>query len=246
MADDDADTEKSVKAPDDGTAVHQAKVRAIAMQHALSIEEKKKLRDKVLDMIIAVFDLPSDETTDPANPAETDAEAFRKCLAIFRPTDLDEAVQERNIDERCGYALCRNVIKDQSSTKVWDNSSGSFIDKVKGGWCSKKCQQRNDFVRAQLGLEPAWLRNETNKIRLMSDRSEVASPAKDSNLREQEVKEALALERGEPRGTYTDDIPIREKMITSIPEPPKNAPEITVSDILEGLPVHRIGRKKLG
>lgn len=232
-------------------AGHEARIRAIAMQHALSIEEKKKLQNKVLDMIIVAYDLPSHETTDPAHPSSADAATFRECLAIFRPSDLDELVDERNIDDRCGYAMCKNPNQKRRAAKVWDNAQGKMVDKATDGkWCSSACKARNAFVRSQLSLEPAWLRaHASDHIQLPSDvtatHHEVAAPMAGAQGKEQtqhHAREILALERGEPNANLVEDIPIREKEVTKPPTAPTYVPEITVSDVLEGLPVQSIGR----
>jgi len=232
---------------DDGEA-REARIKEVAMRHALSIQEKKDLQGKVLDMILIAYDLPSSATTDPAHPHSTDATAFRECLRIWRPSDLDELIQERNLDDRCGYALCNRANLSQKSLKVWDKKQGTFVDKLfDGRWCSNECKDRNEFVRHQLSKEPAWLRQAQNQgIALLTD-SHFGSKTDDVSPNRQQQKdvanqEALALERGQEATKQFDDIPIREKVTTVAPEPPTFSPSITVSDVLEGMPIRHTGK----
>ncbi|KAK5938811.1 hypothetical protein PMZ80_009003 [Knufia obscura] len=242
------DAETSTPSHDD--KAREARIRAVAMQHALSIQEKKDLQGKVLDMILTAYDLPSDATTDPAHPDSTDATTFRNCLRIWRPGDLDELIQERNLDDRCGYALCRRSNLKQKATKIWSKKEGTFVDRpVDERWCSNECKERNDFVRRQLSNEPAWLRQiQIQDIRLLTD------PNMDSNLDESPMKsegekkvvnqKALALERGDTSSKQIQDIPIREKKSTAEPKPPIFTHQITVSDVLEGMPIRQTGNSR--
>ena len=238
-------TSTSVAKEDD--EAREARIRAVATQHALSIQEKKNLQGKVLDMILTAYDLPSPATTDPAHPDSTDATTFRECLRIWRPSDLDELIQERNLDDRCGYALCRKANQKQTRTKVWAKKEGTFVDKrVDERWCSDECKQRNDFVRRQLSSEPAWLRqDQINRITLLTD----AAPENElgdllvqrEHERKTNYQEALALERGQTAAKPLQDIPIHEKTNTAEPKPPTFTPQITVGDVLEGMPIRQTG-----
>ncbi|KAJ9658358.1 hypothetical protein H2198_003788 [Neophaeococcomyces mojaviensis] len=215
----------------------QARLRDVALRHALSIEDKKKLQGKVLDMILVAFDLPSD-TTDPAHPSATDTATFKECLALFRPSDLDELVDERNIDERCGYALCAKpkLKQDPSKSKVWNPKTGKLVEKADlKKWCSVECKERNKFVRKQLSEEAVWLRqNQTEEIRLMTDAPEGLGHTLAANADGPSDKlEILSHERGEAKTRDTIYVEIHEKEPQKVPEPPKMAH----NEMLEGLPI---------
>lgn len=218
-----------------------ARARAIAVQHALSIEEKKDLQNKVLDMILTAYDLPSSDPADPANPSVKDLRTFHQCLALFRPSDLDELVSERNIDDRCGYALCKKPNLKQAPKKVW-NSKGQLVEKkTNGQWCSKACKDRNNYVRRQLSEEPAWLRqSQDQQVVLLLDRPEAQKhlPTLDTeNLADHQRQVDLATERGDATLEGAENITIVEKESTRAPRPPTMAN----TDILEGLPIRSIG-----
>lgn len=227
---------------DQADNAREAHYRAIALQHARSLEERKKLQIKVLDTIIVAFDLPTDQTTTSAHPSSSDAAAFRDCLILFRPEDLDEVVSERNIDNRCGYALCRNATKQAKVTRKYDATSGKIVEEKLGSWCSTICKERTNYVRRQLSAEPAWLRvGHGNHIRLQTDIEEMQEEEAGND---QANQEALALERGDPKQSIVENISIFEKATTMAPKPPKQDPQITVGDVLEGLPIRSIGNRK--
>ncbi|KAK5095832.1 hypothetical protein LTS08_007969 [Lithohypha guttulata] len=227
-----------------------ARVRAAAVQQALSIQEKKDLQARVLDTIIVAFDLPTDTSTDAAHPTVADANTFREALLLFRPQDLDEVVSERNIDNRCGYALCRNQNQAAKLKKVWDSAAGKIIDKqIDGKWCSTECKKRNAYARMQLSTEPAWLRHaQAGQVQLLTDGLLPVDLAADKNEAEAKGKTAnqqeLALERGEKQVTNTDAIAIFEKEKTRPPKPPQLTHSIVVGDILEGLPIRAAGAER--
>lgn len=219
-----------------------ARAKANAIQQALSMEEKKNLQNRVLDMILTAFDLPSHEPADPADPSPDDVKTFRQCLAIFRPSDLDELVSERNIDDRCGYALCKRPNNKQLPKKVWDAKGRLVEKKTDSQWCSRECRDRNNFVKRQLSDEPAWLRQVQNQhILLLMDRPQPQSNVPDITVTQEsenrQKQTDLALERGDATTEGTEGITIVEKEYTKAPKPPR----MVDSDVLEGLPIRSIG-----
>jgi len=151
-------------ATEDQQSTDEDRIRATALRQATDIEDRKRLRARIADLVIEAFDLPSKPDADPAKPLPTDASLFRHCLSLFQPSDLDDLVYERNVDNRCGYALCPkpNLKLAHGGEKVWNRKTGKdfkLVDRVElEKWCSRPCQERNAFVRAQLETEPAWLR----------------------------------------------------------------------------------------
>ncbi len=146
------------------TSSEEQRIHASALRQARDIEDRKKLQGRVADLVVEAFDLPSKPDADPAKPQPSDAALFRHCLSLFQSSDLDDLIYERNIDNRCGYALCPNpnLKVARGGKKVWNQKSGKdfkLVDKAElEKWCSRSCQERTAFVRAQLGTEPAWLR----------------------------------------------------------------------------------------
>lgn len=154
----------------------ESRIRATALTHALDIEARKKLQARIADLVVEAFDLPSKPDADPAHPLPSDASLFKECLGLFQASDLDDLVYERNVDNRCGYALCSKPNKRlaHNGQKVWNRKGGkefAVVDKAElEKWCSKTCRDRTIFVRAQLGTEPAWLREvKAVDIRLLEE-----------------------------------------------------------------------------
>ncbi|KAI1618649.1 Rtr1/RPAP2 family-domain-containing protein [Exophiala viscosa] len=143
----------------------QKRIRTTALRQAQEIEERKKLQTQIADFVVEAFDLPSQPDADPARPQPSDAALFKQCLGLFQPSDLDDLIYERNIDNRCGYALCPrpNQKMSHNGELIWNKQAGKNFKLVNKAemerWCSPLCQQRTIFVRAQLGTEPAWLRD---------------------------------------------------------------------------------------
>ena len=153
-----------------------SQVRATAYRYAQSFEEKKALRNRVADLVVELFDIPADPGADPARPSLSDAYLFKQGLGLFQPSDFDDLVRERNIDDRCGYSLCpRPNVKVQGGQTVWNGKGGknfSLVPKAElEKWCSKECGDRAMFVRAQLSKEPSWNRetSSNDNVRLLDE-----------------------------------------------------------------------------
>lgn len=152
-----------------------SQIRATAYRHAQSFEEKKSIRNRVADLVVELFDIPADASADPAYPRPSDAALFRLGLSLFQPSDFDDLVRERNIDDRCGYGLCSKAnVKVQGGNTVWNGKGGKNFSLVPREelerWCSEECGNRAEFVRAQLSKEPAWNRETANvDIRLLDE-----------------------------------------------------------------------------
>ncbi len=152
--------------------------RATAVKHAVMLEEKKKLKSRILDLILEGYELPSQNTSSPSEASSVDIQLFKTCLSLFQPSDFDALVGERNIDGRCGYALCAKPNKKLApgGDKVWNGKAGRefrLVDRADlEKWCSAECGQRAAFVQSQLSTEPAWLRDSQNQnIQLLDEMS---------------------------------------------------------------------------
>lgn len=144
-----------------------AQQKSTALHCARNIQYQKSMQEKVLDLIINTVDLPSHPNADPSRPSASDASLFKRALTLFQPKDVDDMILERNIYEKCGYALCPrpNLKQDRElrNRKFRGMKEGrrfrlntkEELDK----WCSIECAERAVFVRLQLGPEPAWLRS---------------------------------------------------------------------------------------
>lgn len=102
----------------------------------------------------------------PSNPSPTDARTFKTLLRPFQPSDYDALIVERNINERCGFALCATPNRKERGGGVYRltgmNGRAKDFKVVKKEelekWCSEACAKRALYVRVQLGESPAWER----------------------------------------------------------------------------------------
>ncbi len=190
--------------------------QSTALRHALRLQEEKALQARILDLILEAYDLPSQPASSPSHASTIDIQHFKSCLGLFQPSDFDDLVRERNIDDRCGYALCSKPNKklDPGARKVWNRKGGSefrIVDRAEmEKWCSDDCGERAAFVQAQLSPEPAWLRDaQVQNVQLLDEmartvdleqalqvwciRSEVSLSSADSLSRSLQLLELLMM-----------------------------------------------------
>lgn len=203
----------------------------VALHHASILEQRKAVEAQVLDSIMTLMEYPPSPDADPKRPSATDARAFADAVAAFQPADYDALIEERNIADKCGYALCpRPKMRARSTARKQfvDTDKGvEIVDrKVLEVWCSDDCAKRALYVKVQLNEEPAWLRTGAygEKIDLMVDnahalrtalpvRTKQAAPAPAATQEEDDLdaawaaldnaKSELALERGEKPGAVS-------------------------------------------
>jgi hypothetical protein len=221
----------STNAPQAARPVNQRHLD-VAVHHANILEQRKKVEKEVLDFIIMLMEFPTSPDADPKRPSASDALRFRESLVPFQPSDYDSLIEERNIADKCGYALCpRPKRKAPSAAKKQfvDTDRGvEIVDKkVLEVWCSDDCARRALYVKVQLNEEPAWLRQGGigDKIELMVENADEhhkalplrlkkeATATKPSASEDEDIAAAwaarddaladLAVERGEKPGRLT-------------------------------------------
>ncbi|KAF2649120.1 hypothetical protein K491DRAFT_611472 [Lophiostoma macrostomum CBS 122681] len=200
-----------------------------AIHHARILEQRKVVERQVLDSIITLLDFPSTADADPKQPSAADARQFRDFMVPFQPSDYDSLIEERNIADKCGYALCPRPKRKAPSTarkQFVDTAKGvEIVDrKVLEVWCSDDCARRALYVKVQLNEEPAWMRQGGvgDKIELMVENADEHHKALPLRLKREAAPKApapkdeddiaaawaarddaladLALERGEKPG----------------------------------------------
>jgi hypothetical protein len=203
----------------------------VALHHASIIEQRKAVEAQVLDSIMTLMEWPRSPDADPKRPSAVDVRDFTETVAAFQPADYDALIEERNIADKCGYALCpKPKMRARSTAKKQfvDTDKGvEIVDrKVLEVWCSDDCAKRALYVKVQLNEEPAWLRTGAHgeRIELMMDnaqelrtalpvRTKPAAPAPVKTEEEDDMDDAwaaldnakteLALERGEKPGAVS-------------------------------------------
>jgi hypothetical protein len=200
----------------------------VALHHANVLEQRKRVEAEVLDSILALMDYPTAAEADARRPSAADARFFRDAVVPFQPSDYDALIEERNITDKCGYALCPRPTKKARSTarkQFVDTQHGvEIVDrKTLEVWCSDDCARRALYVKVQLSEEPVWMRQGEHggSVELMVENADEHEHVLPLRLREgaaaapaaadeNDVDEAwaarddamqdLALERGEKPG----------------------------------------------
>jgi len=218
----------------------------VAVHHANVLEERKRVEAEVLDSIVTLMDYPSAPDADPKRPSAADAQTFCDALVSFQPSDYDALIEERNIADKCGYALCprpKSRARSTAKKQFVDSQHGvEIVDrKVLEVWCSDDCAKRALYVKVQLSEEPAWMRQGGygDKLELMVDNTEEHHKALPLRPREENVQapiveeddmaeawaaqkdamEELATERGEKKGAVSkaNDSLVRHQVTERIP-----------------------------
>jgi RNA polymerase II-associated protein 2 len=212
--------------------------RETAIKHARIIEDQKRVKEQVIDLIVECFDLPSTPQAVPTTASAGDVRTFKKALSLFQADDFDELTSERNIDDRCGYALCSRPNQKHAGggNKVWNHKRGKDFKLINRReverYCSSECEGRGVFVRSQLSSEPAWTRDVTETAVVLLDdvqeQDDLATAIKQLTLDETaradlsaKMKE-LSLERGDGSKPQPTSLEVAEREVSSdeVPLPP--------------------------
>ena len=85
---------------------------------------------------------------------------LRQATAILQPQTYDEVVEERAVQDYCGYPLCNNTpVKDQPRYRISLSQRKVFDQTELASYCSDNCLQKSKYFRMQLSEEPVWFRD---------------------------------------------------------------------------------------
>ncbi|SPO05822.1 uncharacterized protein DNG_08509 [Cephalotrichum gorgonifer] len=207
--------------------------RQVAIQHALILEQRKKLEAQILESLITLSEYPLIRSPDhsAANPAPEDIADFKKHVRNFQPSDYDDMVIERNANGLCGYVLCPNPKKKATRGGAWklvgaSSSSFDIVDrKEHEKWCSQLCARRAAYVKVQLNETAAWERMGIPDIDIdllpesanSESKSESEKQEKRNQTKAAKDAAALAVERGDSQTGPLLTVTLRPKEITSPP-----------------------------
>lgn len=243
-------TSRSTQEPEDAKAKRN---RELAIHHALLIEHQKGLEMQILESIEALIDYPK-RAIDPQNPNPIDASEVKSHLRLFRPSDFDSAVQERNVVEECGYMLCPKKPHKQDTTAKFRIIRAQNIRVVKKEdlekWCSDDCAKRALYLRVQLSDTPAWERASTeygglilygeHESHKLAQREEVDGLTRDLDQ--------LALERGDDPQSFRSkgmEIEVNERPMETLSPPEAPSGDSDTPMLIEGfLPGSTSGRRR--
>jgi len=177
----------------------------LALKHANLIQHQKDVQALILRCIETLLDFP------PSPPAEqTAASQFRDAVTLFQPGDYDDLIEERRIDARCGYALCK---REPRISTVGDSASWKF-PKGAADYCSNSCWKKSLHVKTQLSEVPVWERDPRVPVIVRLPDEDHPQPAHGPDEGDRETQRAgpviagpveqeeLALERGEKAASF--------------------------------------------
>ena len=148
-----------------GSCLNMERARKLALHRAELIQERKDIERQNLHSIENLIDLPSAGAEDSGDPSAEDACQVCDGMRLFTTADLDAVVEERNVDNKCGYVLCPKSSKanSRSSKLHYLKEDGLKSAKVVeagnlGQWCSAECKKRTLYLKLQLSDTPAWER----------------------------------------------------------------------------------------
>ncbi|KAI7278574.1 hypothetical protein KC345_g5905 [Hortaea werneckii] len=124
----------------------------LALKHANLIQHQKDVQALILRCIETLLDFPP---SPPTAEQQTAASQFRDAVTLFQPGDYDDLIEERRIDARCGYALCK---REPRISTVGDSASWKF-PKGAADYCSNSCWKKSLHVKTQLSEVPVWERD---------------------------------------------------------------------------------------
>ncbi|KAG6003629.1 hypothetical protein E4U21_001832 [Claviceps maximensis] len=192
----------------------ESAAREIAFAHANLLQHRKDLESEILESLILLSEYPLQRgpANSASNPAPSDVSDFKTHIRLFQPSDYDDLIVERNVNELCGYTLCPKERRKLGPGGEWKLTGRGEIVRRKDieQWCSAACAKRALFVKVQLNETAAWERAGIPDIRidlleedrsLESEAERAARSVHDLKLNEQrqaaQDAETLALERGD-------------------------------------------------
>ncbi|KAI7246228.1 hypothetical protein KC343_g2571 [Hortaea werneckii] len=179
----------------------------LALKHANLIQHQKEVQALILRCIETLLDFPP---SPPTAEQQTAASQFRDAVTLFQPGDYDDLIEERRIDARCGYALCK---REPRISTVGDSASWKF-SKGAADYCSNSCWKKSLHVKTQLSEVPVWERDPRVPVivKLPDEDEPQPSHGPEKGVRQTQragpviagpvEQEELALERGEKVASF--------------------------------------------
>lgn len=162
----------------------------VALQHARLLQEQKAIMRANLDAIEQLSEYPAAST-----PTEAETSTFLSLMRSFQPGDYDALIEERHVNNLCGYTLCANQPRKKVAGRAWLKPQGTE------NWCSDDCAKRALYIKAQLDETPAWERraDATNPL-ILYGAKKLQLPVREKQPQQANTDHHhLAYERGEVR-----------------------------------------------
>jgi len=158
----------------------------------------------LLSAIETLLDLPLSPRTKAKEPVASDIAIFKQELQVLRPSDYDDLIEERNIDLRCGYALCpaslpKSKLASKGKLRILTSATGKgrvVQQQILDRFCGEDCARRALYVRVQLDEMPGWLRGQGEST-ATEDRIDVNASDNEITLMGEVPKSSLDLAKSQ-------------------------------------------------
>ncbi|EMC93328.1 hypothetical protein BAUCODRAFT_236627 [Baudoinia panamericana UAMH 10762] len=191
--------------------------RSIALHHANLIQHRKDVELKIVKAIELLLDYPTSSTF-----TVDEGSRFVALVQFFQPSDYDSLVEERRIDNHCGYALCAKLPR----TSTLGAASDWKVGKGAADFCSTICARKSNYVKAQLSSVPAWERGDDFRMRVELHPDDhiggapalgMSSSTNMQKLAQVANDEELALERGERASSFKPKQVMKDVVVERAP-----------------------------
>lgn len=93
--------------------------------------------------------------------AQTAPATLQRAALYLQPKTFDEVVEERSVQQWCGYPLCDKTPKarDLQKYKISLSQRKVFDQSELANYCSEGCYHKAKYYVMQLSEEPVWFRD---------------------------------------------------------------------------------------
>ncbi|CDS07578.1 hypothetical protein LRAMOSA01527 [Lichtheimia ramosa] len=159
-----------------------------------SVQQRARMQQLVFSWQEKIFSIP-----------KVPSSLLRQAATILQPQTYDEVIEERAVQDWCGYPLCDNAPqKDQPRYHISLSRRKVFDQSELASFCSEACLQRSKYFRMQLSEDPVWIRDMQ------------AVPNVHIIQLDQDVKKALANEQQKSNQTRHSGHEIRQNYVQQL------------------------------
>ena len=114
-----------------------------------SVQHRARMQQLVFSWQEKIFSIPKVQSS-----------LLRQAATILQPQTYDEIIEERAVQDWCGYPLCDNTPqKDQPRYHISLSRRKVFDQSELASFCSEACLQKSKYFRMQLSEDPVWIRD---------------------------------------------------------------------------------------
>lgn len=171
--------------------------RKLAVEQAKRIQYAKEFEMTKLESIERLIDFPL-RGQDPDHPDATDIQQLKAHISLFNESDFDSAVEERNVNTKCGYFLCQKAPGWRPMSARFGGARNERAPLKQRSWCSSTCAEKTLYLIVQIrdtSLGERMSKNGGNLKLLGEQKAQEARHPVDQELSGK--LDQLAIERGD-------------------------------------------------